>query len=66
MSELWDLVDSGKAKSEGMAPACSLLFYGAEIHPFRRVFQNRSYAVLQLNYTKYVEYKPKNILYSAR
>ncbi|XP_058809529.1 probable C-mannosyltransferase DPY19L1 isoform X2 [Phymastichus coffea] len=66
MSELWDLVDEGKMKSKGMAPACSLLFYGAGIHPFRRVFQNHSYVVLQLNYTKYVEYKPKNILYSAR
>lgn len=61
MLELWDMMDNGKAKNEHELPVCPILFRG-NAHPFRRVFENRSYVVLQLNFTKYVEYKPKTRL----
>lgn len=63
MLELWDMMDNGKAKSENELPVCPILFRG-NAHPFRRVFENRSYVVLQLNFTKYIEYKPKTISYT--
>ncbi|XP_014214116.1 probable C-mannosyltransferase DPY19L1 isoform X2 [Copidosoma floridanum] len=63
MLELWDFVDRGKAKNEGQVPVCPTLFHG-NAHPFHRVFENRSYVVLQLNYTKFIELKPKTIMYS--
>ena len=57
-------MDKGKTKNEGKMPVCPLLYRG-NAHPFRRVFENRAYVVLQLNYTKYVEYKPKTILIAS-
>ncbi|KAL7299964.1 hypothetical protein TKK_0007280 [Trichogramma kaykai] len=60
MIELWDLMDRGASRGAGKLPVCPILYRG-NAHPFRRVFENRSYVVLQLNYTKYLEYKPKNV-----
>jgi hypothetical protein len=64
MLELWDLDDQGKMKAEGKRPVCPKLFRG-DAHPFHRVYENRSYVVLQLNYTKYIEFMPNNLLYTA-
>ncbi|XP_011500328.1 PREDICTED: probable C-mannosyltransferase DPY19L1 [Ceratosolen solmsi marchali] len=65
MLDLWDLDDEGNAKKEKKVPVCPILFRG-NAHPFHRVYENRSYAVLQLNYTKYIEYIPNNnFLYIA-
>ncbi|XP_066597344.1 protein C-mannosyl-transferase DPY19L1 isoform X2 [Prorops nasuta] len=59
MVELWDLSDKGTAKYEGKPPLCPILFQG-HAYPFRRVFVNSYYVVLQLDYSYYVEFKPKN------
>ena len=64
MLELWDLVDMGKAQKEGQIPVCPMLYRG-NAHPFRRVFENRGYVVLELNYTKFVNFKPKSVVYVA-
>ncbi|KAJ8687105.1 hypothetical protein QAD02_022899 [Eretmocerus hayati] len=58
--EIWDLVDEGKAKNEGKVPVCLALFSG-HAHPFRKVFENRSFVILQLNTVQTVEYTPKII-----
>ncbi|XP_043678463.1 probable C-mannosyltransferase DPY19L1 [Vespula pensylvanica] len=58
MIDLWDMVDSGKAKTKGKLPLCPLLFEG-NAYPFRRAFMNNHYVVLQLVYSHYFEYNPK-------
>ncbi|XP_029038463.2 probable C-mannosyltransferase DPY19L1 isoform X1 [Osmia bicornis bicornis] len=58
MIDLWDMVDNGTAKSAGKLPLCPLLFRG-NAYPFKRAFVNNRYVVLQLDYSYYVEVKPK-------
>ncbi|XP_012139747.1 protein C-mannosyl-transferase DPY19L1 isoform X3 [Megachile rotundata] len=58
MIDLWDLVDNGTAKAAGKLPLCPLLFRG-NAYPFKRAFVNNRYVVLQLDYSHYVELKPK-------
>ncbi|KAL2733395.1 putative C-mannosyltransferase DPY19L1 isoform X1 [Vespula maculifrons] len=58
MIDLWDMVDSGTAKTKGKLPLCPLLFEG-NAYPFRRAFMNNHYVVLQLVYSHYFEYNPK-------
>lgn len=58
MIDLWDMVDNGTAKAMNKPPLCPLLFRG-NAYPFRRAFVNSNYVVLQLDYSHYVEFKPK-------
>nr|XP_012218263.1 PREDICTED: C-mannosyltransferase dpy-19 isoform X1 [Linepithema humile] len=58
MIDLWDMVDNGTAKATNKPPLCPLLFRG-NAYPFRRAFVNSNYVVLQLDYSHYVEFKPK-------
>ncbi|XP_076639114.1 protein C-mannosyl-transferase DPY19L1 isoform X1 [Colletes latitarsis] len=58
MVDLWDVVDNGTAKAAGKPPLCPVLFQG-NAYPFKRAFVNNRYVVLQLNYSYYVEMKPK-------
>ncbi|XP_015597631.1 probable C-mannosyltransferase DPY19L1 isoform X2 [Cephus cinctus] len=62
MVDLWDVNDNGRQKQAGKSSICPILFRGSA-HPFRRVFVNRSFAVLRLDYSKYVELKPRVIKY---
>lgn len=57
MVDLWDLTDNERGKRAGRRPLCPILFRG-NAHPFRRVFVNRKYVVLRLDYSTYVELKP--------
>ncbi|KAM0735340.1 C-mannosyltransferase dpy-19 [Formica fusca] len=58
MIDLWDVADNGTAKAANKPPLCPFLFKG-NAHPFRRAFVNNNYVVLQLDYSHYVEFKPK-------
>lgn len=58
MIDLWDVVDNGTAKAENKSPLCPLLLQG-NVYPFKRAFVNSNYVVLQLDYSHYVEFKPK-------
>lgn len=58
MIDLWDMTDKGAAKKANKPPLCPLLFKG-NAYPFRRAFVNSNYVVLQLDYSHYVEFKPK-------
>ncbi|XP_011696090.1 PREDICTED: probable C-mannosyltransferase DPY19L1 isoform X2 [Wasmannia auropunctata] len=58
MIDLWDMTDNGAAKAANKPPLCPLLFKG-NAYPFRRAFVNNNYVVLQLDYSHYVEFKPK-------
>ncbi|KYN32938.1 Protein dumpy-19 [Trachymyrmex septentrionalis] len=58
MIDLWDVIDNGTAKMANKPPLCPLLFKG-NAHPFRRAFINNNFVVLQLDYSHYVEFKPK-------
>ncbi|XP_012530605.1 probable C-mannosyltransferase DPY19L1 isoform X2 [Monomorium pharaonis] len=58
MIDLWDVTDNGTAKAANKPPLCPLLFKG-NAYPFRRAFVNSNYVVLQLDYSHYVEFKPK-------
>ncbi|CAL1683011.1 unnamed protein product [Lasius platythorax] len=58
MIDLWDAADNGTAKAANKSPLCPLLFKG-NAYPFRRAFVNNNYVVLQLDYSYYVEFKPK-------
>ncbi|XP_015111012.1 probable C-mannosyltransferase DPY19L1 isoform X1 [Diachasma alloeum] len=58
MVDLWDISDNGRAKRLGKRPLCPILYSG-NAHPFRRVFANNHYVVLRLDYSTYVELKPK-------
>ncbi|XP_054004202.1 C-mannosyltransferase dpy-19 [Hylaeus anthracinus] len=58
MIDLWDVVDNGTAKAAGKPPLCPILFR-ENCYPFKRAFVNGRYVVLQLNYSHYVELKPK-------
>ncbi|CAL7933336.1 unnamed protein product [Xylocopa violacea] len=62
MLDLWDLVDNGTAKAAGKQPVCPTLFQG-NAYPFKRAFVNNRYVVLQLDYSYYVELKPKTSLH---
>ncbi|XP_033336493.2 C-mannosyltransferase dpy-19 [Megalopta genalis] len=62
MIDLWDMIDSGTAKAAGKPPLCPTLFQG-NAYPFKRAFVNNRYVVLQLDYSQYVELKPKNSLH---
>lgn len=61
MIDLWDLVDNGTAKAAGKQPLCPILYRG-NAYPFKRAFVNNRYVVLQLDYSYYVELKPKSSL----
>lgn len=61
MIDLWDLVDNGTAKAAGKQPLCPILYRG-NAYPFKRAFVNNRYVVLQLDYSYYVELKPKTSL----
>ncbi|CAD1480605.1 unnamed protein product, partial [Heterotrigona itama] len=61
MIDLWDLIDNGTAKAAGKQPLCPILFQG-NAYPFKRAFVNNRYVVLQLDYSYYVELKPKTSL----
>ena len=56
--DLWDATDNGTAKAAGKPPLCPLLFRG-NAYPFKRAFVNNRFVVLQLDYSHYVELKPK-------
>ncbi|KYM99528.1 Protein dumpy-19 [Cyphomyrmex costatus] len=58
MIDLWDMTDNGAAKEANKPPLCPLLFRG-NAYPFKRVFFNNNFVVLQLDYSHYVEFKPK-------
>jgi len=58
MIDLWDVTDNGTAKAANKPALCPLLFRG-DANPFRRAFINNNYVVLQLDYSHYVELKPK-------
>ncbi|CAK9801429.1 C-mannosyltransferase dpy-19 [Anthophora plagiata] len=62
MIDLWDLVDNGTAKAAGKLSLCPVLFRG-NAYPFKRAFVNSRYVVLQLDYSHYVELKPKTSLH---
>ncbi|XP_012270257.1 probable C-mannosyltransferase DPY19L1 isoform X2 [Orussus abietinus] len=54
MLDLWDVADKGVAKNVGKPALCPMLFRG-NCHPFRRVFSNQQYVVLQLGYSKSIK-----------
>ncbi|XP_076241692.1 protein C-mannosyl-transferase DPY19L1 isoform X3 [Calliopsis andreniformis] len=56
--DLWDMMDNGTAKAAGKPPLCPVLYRG-NAYPFKRAFVNNRYVVLQLDYSHYVELKPK-------
>ncbi|XP_020284108.1 C-mannosyltransferase dpy-19 isoform X2 [Pseudomyrmex gracilis] len=60
MIDLWDVVDGGAAKTANKPPLCPILLR-ENAYPFRRVFANNNYVVLQLDYTHHVELKPQII-----
>lgn len=62
MIDLWDVLDNGTAKAAGKPPLCPLLFQG-NAYPFKRAFVNKRFVVLQLDYSYYVELKPKTALH---
>lgn len=61
MVDLWDVTDGGRAKRLGKPPLCPTL-YGGNAYPFRRVFANNHYVVLALDYSTFIELKPKRPL----
>ncbi|XP_043482068.1 probable C-mannosyltransferase DPY19L1 [Leptopilina heterotoma] len=61
MVDLMDLLDNGKNKKSGKPPVCPILYRGYN-HLFRKVFSNQNYVVLSLEYSKYVEIKPKKTI----
>ncbi|EFN81712.1 Protein dpy-19 [Harpegnathos saltator] len=58
MIDLWDVTDNGTSRAANKPPLCPLLFQG-NAYPFKRAFVNSNYVVLQLDYSHYVEFKPK-------
>lgn len=58
MIDLWDDADNGTSKAANKLPLCPILFQG-NAYPFKRAFVNSNYVVLQLDYSHYVEFKPK-------
>lgn len=61
MVDLMDLLDNGKDKKLGKPPICPILYRGYN-HLFRKVFSNQNYVVLSLEYSKYVEIRPKKTI----
>ncbi|XP_012263120.2 probable C-mannosyltransferase DPY19L1 isoform X2 [Athalia rosae] len=59
MTDLWDLVDERNSRRP---PVCPILCRGNP-YPFRRVFVNRRYVVLQLGPSMSIELNPKIIEY---
>ncbi|KAL6438695.1 hypothetical protein ACFW04_004595 [Cataglyphis niger] len=64
MIDLWDVVDNGTAKAANKMPLCPLLFKG-NAHPFKRAYVNNDYVVLQLDYSHYIEVKPKKLIQTS-
>ena len=61
MVDLMDLLDNENDKKAGKPPICPIIFRGYN-HLFRKVFSNRNYVILSLEYSKYVEITPKKTI----